>query len=193
MKSAWNEIVEVTCPICGAKRLAERRNRGTSRICLSCCITRARKRVKWGTTHGESKTLLYAVWNAMLQRCQNQTCENFPAYGGRGIGVCREWQDYVPFRDWALANGYRRGLLLDRQDNDGNYEPGNCRWATSGVSAHNRSTTKFSVADVAVIKELASLNLASTFIAALFGVDYRQISDIRHGKRFAWVNSFVEM
>jgi hypothetical protein len=64
-------------------------------------------------------------------------CRVFPRYGGRGIRVCAEWQAFEPFRDWAKANGYADNLTIDRINNDGNYEPANCRWATYGEQSRN--------------------------------------------------------
>jgi hypothetical protein len=84
---------------------------------------------------------LYITWLGMRSRCGNVAERSYPDYGGRGIYVCPEWDvSYAAFRDWALANGYSADLTLDRIDNDGAYEPTNCRWVTRLVQANNQRT-----------------------------------------------------
>jgi len=91
-----------------------------------------------GMTRGEKIHPIYWVWHAMLQRCENPDNKSYKNYGFRGIKVCDEWHKLIPFCDWALASGWQKGLQLDRINNDGNYEPGNCRWATSQENNRNR-------------------------------------------------------
>ncbi len=95
---------------------------------------------KCRTTHGESRTKLHGVWGCMLNRCRDENSKPYKNYGGRGIKVCQEWLDFPTFRKWALANGYKEGLEIDRRDNDGNYEPGNCRWVTTKENCNNKRT-----------------------------------------------------
>lgn len=83
---------------------------------------------------------LYGVWKSMRQRCSNPKNADYHNYGHRGITVCKEWGNYENFRDWAKENGYKVGLSIDRINNDGNYEPSNCRWATNKEQSLNKRT-----------------------------------------------------
>lgn len=81
---------------------------------------------------------LFWVWQAMKGRCLNPVNKDYPGYGGRGISVCQSWAD--DFMAFLTDMGERpfKGAMLDRIDNDGNYEPDNCRWATASQQAYNR-------------------------------------------------------
>lgn len=84
---------------------------------------------------------LYWAWKSMKQRCQNPRCYAYHNYGERGIAVCDEWQNFEPFCDWALNNGYEKGLDLDRIDNNLGYDPSNCRWTSRRDNVNNRRKT----------------------------------------------------
>lgn len=88
------------------------------------------------TKHGDWGKNLYRIWLNIKNRCYNPKGERFHRYGGRGIQMCQEWKEnYLPFKKWALANGYRVGLSIDRIDNDGDYTPENCQWLTMSENA----------------------------------------------------------
>ena len=91
--------------------------------------------------HGLTGTRIHRIWLAMKQRCKNPNFKQWKDYGGRGISVCKEWNEkhgFDAFYEWAISNGYSDELEIDRIDNDGNYCPENCRWVTHKVNMNNR-------------------------------------------------------
>ena len=118
----------------------------TGHTCSCGCLMRETAS-KTMTTHGKTGTRLNVVWQGMLARCNNQHHKSYKNYGGRGIKVCDEWLDFTAFEEWAFANGYdenapRGQCTLDRIDNNGNYEPNNCRWADMKTQMQNQRPRK---------------------------------------------------
>lgn len=89
-------------------------------------------------THGGSGTRLHRIWKAMKTRCGNPHSRSFKYYGALGISVCDEWASFDRFRAWALANGYKDALTIERVNNDLGYSPSNCIWATAQQQSVNR-------------------------------------------------------
>lgn len=86
---------------------------------------------------------IHSIWLNMKARCTNPNRPKYPRYGGRGIKVCDEWnKDFLCFYNWSISHGYYPELQLDREDNDGNYCPENCRWVTLRENTKNRRTTR---------------------------------------------------
>lgn len=117
--------------------------RGATRSC-GCLRKEAVKNQKQMYPEDVRNKRLRYIWHGMRRRCNDSKSNYFYRYGQRGIKVCDEWNnDYVAFARWALQNGYNDHLTLDRIDNDGNYEPSNCRWITEKEQHRNTSTCRY--------------------------------------------------
>lgn len=124
---------------CG-RRVTHATSNLNSSTATSCgCLTK-QKQIAARTTHGWTGTSTYEIWCGIIRRCTNPKCTAYDRYGGRGISVCDRWLSFEAF----LADMGERpaGRSIDRINNDGNYEPGNCRWATTAQQQANKSNNR---------------------------------------------------
>lgn len=130
MKRTKRETYFVCRCDCGKEKIISRRSILSNRTKSCGCIKKK---------HGSSYKKLYNVWASAKKRCYDEAYYNYKNYGARGIIMCNEWlNDYSSFETWALSNGYKEGLFIDRVNVDGNYEPQNCRFITPKQSGNNR-------------------------------------------------------
>jgi len=132
-------------------------------------------------THLLSKHPLYRKWSGMITRVTNQKESHWHRYGGRGITICNEWRnDFMAFYNWAIANGYEKGLTIDRINNDGNYEPSNCQWIT--MEENTMKDKKMFLPTKQQLNAICDMYINShvtvTYLAKIFSTHKQRISEI---------------
>ncbi len=128
------------CPVCGDKI---ERITGDGYKQKRCCGGKSKYAPKGSKLHNK--------YIGMTQRCWDKNAINYKNYGGRGIAVCKSWRNFDNFAKWALSNGYSDGLQIDRIDNDGNYEPSNCRFVTRSENMRN---TRMNITNMEEVREI---------------------------------------
>ena len=144
--------------------------------CKSCGCTKIK--------HGEISTKLYRVWANMKQRVLNPNHKSYKDYGDRGITICPEWLEFIPFRDWALSNGYAEGLQINRIKNEFRYEPSNCNFVPAEENSRNRRNQR--VKNIEIANEIRDLHKTGNYtqkeLAKRFNVSHVLISYIINNK-----------
>jgi len=133
---------------CDAHTIKEVRGKELRKhVSTSCGCFSIEKLKERSTTHGKTHTRIYQIWLGMKKRCLNPKTKHYKNYGGRGIKICNEWLDkstgFMTFYNWSMQNNYKDHLSIDRINNDGNYEPGNCKWSTNIEQAKNKRTSHY--------------------------------------------------
>lgn len=140
-----NERSQIICKckcICGHESIVPLYKLKSNRI-KSCGCMRNELISKSKRKHGEWQTLLYSKWSGMKRRCNNKNDSHYESYGGRGIKVCKEWDDYEVFAEWAKMNNYSKNMTIDRIDLDKDYTPDNCRWIPMEEQPKNKRNTVY--------------------------------------------------
>lgn len=150
---------------------------------ISCGCSSTRLKAIAHTIHNKSKTAEYASWNAMIARCYNQNTKGFNRYGGRGIKVCSRWKEFELF---LLDMGLKpKGHSIDRINNNGNYEPENCKWATTTEQARHRKGVVLDEDSVSAIKTMLKYLVPRKVIATKLDVSVSAVSHIAQNNRWA--------
>lgn len=137
------------------------------------------------TTHGLSKTRIYKTYLSMKQRCYNKNCTAYKNYGLRGIKICDEWlNDFKNFYQWSIENGYKNNLTIERIDFNGNYQPSNCKWATTKEQGNNTRHCVFVTIDgvTKTIKQWCEHNL----------IDIRVFSNRRYTLKWDLIKALTQ-
>lgn len=172
---------------CGVSKSVEARHL-LSGDTMSCGCARTERISTQNLQHGQWNSPTYYSWQSMIARCEYEADPSWEYYGARGIKVCSRWRN--SFEDFIADVGPRpHGMTIDRINNDGNYEPGNCRWATAEEQSQNRrigNSIKLTRQDVQAIRRAAESGEGNLSISVRFGVSREHISRIR--LRQIWKN-----
>lgn len=174
------------CPYCD-KEVRKRLSAGKTDKSCGCMTSKIISKVNTKHGDGYNSSGLYNIWHQMKKRCYSPNSKRYKDWGGRGITICKQWKEsYVKFKFWALNNGYKDGLTIERKNNNGNYEPLNCKWATRKEQVRNKKNNKLTMEKANQIRSLYfNVKITKTLLGKIFNVSGSMICDIVNNK--AWV------
>lgn len=174
------------CEHCG-KQVEKQKNNGLRDF--SCGCARYELTSKSNAIHGDSNSNaeyynLWSTWCKMRDRCNRSTNQDYQYYGGKGIVVCNEWNDYLEFKKWSILNGYilNGKLQIDRIDGNKDYSPDNCRWVDTKTNQRNRDCIILNEEKANEIRTLIYSGLDDIEISKMYKVHKDTIRDIRTGR-----------
>ena len=177
--SKWWGPCWISCCECGRRHISQEQ-------CLkskpkTICNCKDRKASNIAQTHsgalGDANFVEYRCWWGMLTRCYNKNNPKYKYYGGRGISMCERWRNSFPNFLADMKPKPSPELSIDRINNDGNYEPGNCRWATRSQQARNTTRKTMTDSDISLAIKLRRQGKKLKEIASLIGVGLSTISE----------------
>ena len=184
-KNNWGKLLYFfECPEC--KNITKRtKTDGTrAKMCSDCRYKNMSGADSSSYKHGGKKCFpkIYKKWLGIKERCLNQRSKSYYRYGGRGINICDEWNIFETFKNWALNNGYKDGLTIDRVNNDGPYSPDNCRWVSLSENSKKKRTSKITDKDACDIRNMVSVGADRKAIAKEYSITYCTVCDIISGR-----------
>lgn len=166
------------CDRCGAEY--RRKPSSLGRFCGQACYHA--EQVRHGHVRNGRKSRVYMAWSNMIERCRNPNHPRFQDWGGRGIRVCERWSVFENFL--SDMGEPPNGLEIDRIDNDGNYEPGNCRWTDRKTQMRNTRVVRLTADIAASIRDDLAAGKSQHATAKRHGVSRWTVHSIFHGKRW---------
>jgi hypothetical protein len=158
------------CPAC-QKNAEKPMNEGTLNKTCGCL------------RHGDHGSNLHNIWCSIKRRCNLKTNDSYKWYGGRGITVCDEWENYNPFKKWAVANGFAEGLQIDRIDNEKGYFAENCQFTSCAKNIRKKNKTKLSWPYVNILRALRkSGQISDKRLSEIFNISPKYVINVAQFK-----------